>query len=298
MASASIVSELPSIDVQFDAQPDIQFSYANPSDTRLRRAFIRAVETLTGQRYLRRTYLDWVNTGVTGETIFAAGLRLLGIRLDIAGEDLGAVPATGPLLVVANHPFGVADGLALGAIVTRLRPDTKIMTHSLLCQPPEAKRYLLPVDFSGTAAAREASARTRKAAVEWLAAGHCVAIFPAGGVATRQNPLKGPALDLPWHSFTGRLAAVPGTRVLPLHFEGRNSLLFHLASHVWYPARIALMFRETLRRAGRPLRVTVGKTLAADDLPLTQGKQAIADHLRHTTFSLAENTAAASVAYV
>jgi putative hemolysin len=57
----------------------------------------------------------------------------------------------GPLLIIANHPFGVADGLAIGDIATQLRNDVKIMTHSLLCQPPEAAQYLLPVDFGARA---------------------------------------------------------------------------------------------------------------------------------------------------
>jgi putative hemolysin len=296
--STASVSELPLIDFDFAGLPEVRFSYAGEGDTFWRRCFIRSIEFFTGQPYLRRRYLEWVNKGVTNETIFAAGLRLLGIELDINGQALSGVPRKGPLLVVANHPYGVADGLALGDLLTRLRPDTKIMTHSLLCQPPEAARYLLPVDFGGTAAARDRSARTRREAVEWLQAGHCVALFPAGGVATRQNPLKGPALDLPWHSFAGRLAAVPGAQVLPLYFHGQNSMLFHVASHAYYPARIALMFRETMRRRGKALRVTVGQVLGREDLPVGEGRRAVADHLRKATFALAGDSNASTAAYV
>ena len=90
--------------LSFDALPDpsIRFSYASDKDPAWRRAFIRIIERFTGQPYLRRSYFDWVSRGVTGETIFAAGLRLLDMPLDLNGEALKNVPATGPLLVVAR----------------------------------------------------------------------------------------------------------------------------------------------------------------------------------------------------
>ncbi|MFO1033495.1 MAG: hypothetical protein U1E15_05230 [Hyphomicrobiales bacterium] len=89
-----------------------------------------------------------------------------------------------------------------------------------------------------------------------------------------------------------------GVRVLPLYFHGQNSLLFHMASHLYYPARIALLFRETLRRRGQALRITVGRVLNGTDLPQTQGRQAVADHLRAATFALASDECVSSEAYV
>ncbi len=288
-------AELPFIDFDLGLRDTIHFSYSSPDDPLLKKAIICGIEKLSGQSFLRRRYLDWSARGQRQENIFAAGIRVLGIKLRFDADALKNIPARGPLLVVANHPYGVADGLALGDLMTRVRPDTKIMTHSLLCQPPEAARYLLPVDFGGTTRARQNSARTRMNAVQWLKQGHCVALFPAGGVATRQEPLAGPALDLPWHSFVSKLAAVTGVQVQPLFFHGQNSTLFHLASHTYYPLRIALLFRETLRKFGGNLDVSIGASVAGADLPHGEGKQAVADTLRQMTFALdCEGTASAT----
>ena len=298
MSSLQSTAELPFIEFDLGLRNAIRFSYSRPEDPLLKKALICGIEKLSGQSYLRRRYLDWSARGQQNETIFAAGIRALGIDLKFDSAALHSIPARGPLLVVANHPYGIADGLALGDLTTRIRPDTKIMTHSLLCQPPEAARYLLPVDFGGTPQARQNSARTRREAVNWLKDGHCVALFPAGGVATRQRPMKGPALDLPWHPFVGKLAAVSRVRVQPLFFHGQNSTLFHLASHAWYPLRVALLVRETLRKLGGNMGVSVGQSIDGETLPHADGKQAVADALRQLTFGLDDTPTASATPYV
>lgn len=281
-------AELPYLDFDLAAPSSVRFSYASQTDSLLKRTVIRSIEVATGQVKLRKAYSNWIQTPTRSETIFAAGIRLLGIKIEKAGTIPDQSLRHGPLLIIANHPFGVADGLAIGDIATQLRSDVKIMTHSLLCQPPEAAKFLLPVDFGPSRGAKQRSAATRKAAVKWLEDGHCLVIFPAGGVATRPRPLKSKALDLPWHPFTARLAAVAGARVLPLYFHGENSTLFHLASHSWYPLRAALFFRETLRQAGNTLKVSFGDSIPTEALPHAQGKARVVQHLRTSTFALAE----------
>ena len=283
-------AELPYLDFDLAAAPKVRFTYANQTDSLARRALIRSIEVATGQLKLRRAYDNWCRTPGKSETIFAAGLRLLGIKIETTGATPSEELRKGPLLIIANHPFGVADGLAIGDIATRIRSDVKIMTHSLLCQPPEAAKYLLPVDFGPSRSAKLRSAATRKAAVNWLEDGHCLVIFPAGGVATRPKPLDSRALDLPWHPFIARLAAVAGVRVLPLFFHGENSTLFHLASHSWYPLRAALLFRETLRQTGRTMKISFGQVLHGKSLPHTLGKINVVQHLRNATFSLADGS--------
>lgn len=191
------------------AAPQADFTYAHPGQSRFRRNLIRAVEVLTGQPKLRRLYLNWAwSDRLPGVPVFAAALRQLDIRprLSAGAEHLSQVPAAGGLLLVANHPFGVVDGLTLGHLGMQLRGNVRILTNSLLCRVPEIDPYLLPVDFSGTPEARRLTAETRRKAASLLAAGNVVAIFPAGGVATANKPLAGRAVDSPWHPFVGRLA--------------------------------------------------------------------------------------------
>ncbi len=265
----------------------VRFSYSRPEHGAFKRFVIRAVEAVTGAPAIERLYRDWSRNPRPGEDVFTAAMRLLDLELDMAGDALKHIPTTGPVLFIANHPFGIADGIALGYLATRMRPDVKIMTHSLLCQPPEARDYLLPVDFGGTEAAKQVSLLTRRRTQEWLKAGHAVAIFPAGGVATTQRPLSGPALDGAWHPFTAKLAKMPGVRTIPIYFGGQNSRLFHALSHVHYALRIAVIFHETRRLMGQAIPVSVGEAIDASALIELGDRTAVLRYLRERTIGLA-----------
>lgn len=239
----------------------VRFSYAHDGQSPFRRLLITLIERASGSRHLKRLYDDWVASGAGGNP-FDVAIQLLQFRLDLNGTPISALPGEGGLLLVANHPFGIADGLALGWLATRLRDSVRILTHSLLCSVPEFMPYLLPVDFSGSAQARRRSATARRTAVDVLRTGGAVLIFPGGSVATSNRPFTRPAAELPWHSFVARLARSPGTHVVPIHAHGQNSLGFQLASHVSYPLRVAMLFHETRRLIGHDIRMTIGAPLS------------------------------------
>lgn len=270
------------------APQTVAFTYSHPDQSIFRRTAIRAIERASGRARLQRLYLDWASHGKRpGESVFEAALRLLDIRPRIRGaENLDAVPREGGLLLIANHPFGIVDGLAIGRMGMELRGNVHILTNSLLCRVPEVDPHLLPVDFSGTPEARRLTSETRRRAAALLAAGKVVAIFPAGGIATANRPVKGNAVDSPWHPFVGRLATQPGVTTLPLHFPGQNSRLFQIASHSSYALRVALIFFETRRRMGQPVDIHVGSPIMADDLAQLD-RNAIATTLRQRTMALA-----------
>jgi putative hemolysin len=278
----------------FDTAPayDVKLTYAHPGQSLQRRWLIHAVEWLCGQPKLAALYREWAGYGKRpGEAVFDAALRVLQVTPQLSGvANLARIPTGGGLLLVANHPFGILDGLALGHLGMRLRGNVRILTNSLLCRVPEVAPYLLPVDFSGTAAARRLTSETRRQAMALLAAGQVVAVFPAGGVATANAPVRGRAFDAPWHPFVGRLATLPGVTTLPLHFGGQNSRLFQIASHTSYALRVALIFHETRRRIGDPLAVTIGAPINAASLcHLDRGT--VAETLRRATMALASPAA-------
>ena len=248
---------------QANADP-VRFSYSRPEQRWLRRSLIRGIERISGQPHLERLYRAWSADPRPGENIFAAAIRLLEINIAMCERAWSRVPKAGPVLFVANHPFGVINGLLMGHLATSVRPDTKIMTHSLLCEVPEARDHLLPVDFGGTQNAAQTSARTRRRCAEWLRQEHALAIFPAGSVATSQSPFRGPALDAPWHPFAAKLALLPGTTVVPVFFHGQNSRLFQVASHLNYALRVALLFRESRRRARSRIEVSRARSDQAE----------------------------------
>lgn len=264
----------------------VRFSYSRPDQRWLNRSLIRAIECFSGQPRLERLYREWAVNPPEGENIFAAAMRLLDIAIDIDDAAWARVPSEGPVLFVANHPFGVIDGLMMGRLATQVRPDTKIMTHSLLCQIPEAREFLLPVDFGGTPEAAQASAMTRRRCVEWLRGGHAVAVFPAGSVSTSPSPWRGPAVDAAWHPFVAKLALIPGVTVIPVCFQGQNSRLFQIASHIHYALRVALLFRESRRREGTGISVSIGTPLQAEDLASLGSRDAVIRELRQRTLSL------------
>ncbi len=266
--------------------PHIRFSYSSPDQRWRQRAVIRLIERLTGQPRLERLYRAWTESPFPGENIFSAAMRLLEIELDIEEAALAGIPRHGPVLFVANHPFGVIDGLAMGHIATQARPDTKIMTHSLLCQPQEARDYLLPVDFSGTEDGQRVTMSTRRVVQSWLMDGHAMAIFPGGNVATSQRPFKGPALEAAWHPFIGKLARIPGLNIVPIYFHGQNSRLFHAASHMFYSLRVALLFRESMRRTGSRLKVSIGAPMTAEHFSRFSDRTELMREIRRQTLAL------------
>lgn len=273
-------------DASFHAPADPGFTYSHPGQSRARRAMIRTVEALTGQPRLRNLYLNWAASPRKDEPVFDAALRLLRItperRWTVPARH---IPAKGGLLLVANHPFGIVDGLALCQLAMHLRGNVQILTNSVLCQPAEVTPHLLPIDFSGTAQARKTSAQSRRLAIELLAAGKTVAMFPAGGIATANAPVRGQAYDAEWHGFVARLATIPDVTTLPVHFAGQNSRLFQIASHLSYPLRIALVFHETRRLGAKPLAMTIGAPVSAAELQALP-KEAIAPELRRRTMDL------------
>ena len=262
----------------------LRFTYANKDQSWFRRNLIGTVERLSGSHSLEQLYYDWVALGAEGNP-FDVAMEKLRFKMVLDGTSRASVPREGGLLLIANHPFGIADGLALGWLATQLREEVRILTHSLLCRAPEFQPFLLPVDFAETSEARRRSATTRRMATDLLKSGGAVVIFPGGSVATSNQPLRRPAAELPWHPFVTRLALTEDTTVLPVHVHGENSSMFHLASHLSYPLRVALLFRETRRRMGGDMHLTLGAPMGPQELAQLP-RSDMADTLRRRCLEL------------
>lgn len=239
------------------ADPGPLFTYSSPDMPWARRSVIRAVECLSGSGRFEKLYRHWQATRDPDAPIFSEAVRILGFDPQASEADMAHIPATGALLIVANHPFGIADGLSIGHLIAKVRPDVKLICHSLLCKPHEARGVLMPIDFGPGPEARRTSAETRRQAVDWLDGGHALIIFPAGGVATSVMPFARNASDFLWHPFVARLARRAGVQTLAIYVQGRNSRLFQLASHLSYGFRVSLIFHETRRRLNRRLRLRI-----------------------------------------
>ena len=268
------------------ADAGIDFTYSLPSYSFPRRSVIKSIEAIGGQRRLRRLYESFLGEDEAGD-FFNAAIELLELRIAADDSALARVPKEGPVVFIANHPYGVLDGIALTWIARKARPDVKVIANHVLCQAPDAAGHLLPIDFSGTKEATTTNVNTRKAALQVLQQGGSIGIFPAGGVAASQKPLKGPAVDAAWHPFTAKLINKTNATVIPVYFGGQNSRLFQIASHFSATLRSALFFFETARRIGSELEYLVGEPITHEEISSISDREELLKILRYRTYNLA-----------
>ncbi|MFM8607623.1 MAG: lysophospholipid acyltransferase family protein [Hyphomicrobiales bacterium] len=264
-----------------------RFSYSEPTQPLLQQIAIRAVEKITGQPELKRLYELNQTNPVQGESFWQAAVRLLDLKIPLDDHELNAVPKTGPLVVVANHPYGVLDGIAICWLMEKIRKDFLVLTHAALLRAPEARPSLLPVDFSGTAEATAANLETRKKARTHLDQGGAIVVFPAGAISTSPDRLgQKPATDWPWQPFTAQLIQRSGAHVVPVFFHGQNSRLFQMASHISSTLRLALIFKEVYDRMGSTLDISIGAPLSPDFIASFTDRSALTEFLRQRTYAL------------
>ncbi len=268
---------------------DSDFSYAAPDDPWLKRKVIGAVEVATGRDHIKRLYLLHQQMEWDGAGFFSTAIKALSINLQYSRERLHALPKEGPLLVVANHPFGVLDGIIICALMEKVRPDFLALTNSVLLRAPEMREKMLPIDFSETREARRANAASRASAQKHLADGGCMVIFPAGAMATSPDRLGAkPAEDMPWTPYLARLVQTAGCPVAPVFFHGQNSRLFQIASHIHVNLRLALFFHEVRRRIGTTFPIEIGEVVSYAQLEPIRERAALVAELRARTLGLAQ----------
>jgi putative hemolysin len=223
-----------------------------------------------------------------GETFWQAAVRSLELDVRHDADALAAVPRTGPVVFVANHPYGVLDGVVMAWLVSKVRSDFVVLTHIVLTRAPEAARFILPVDFSGSEEAERTNLASRAAARAQLERGGAVVVFPAGAISTTPDKLGlKPAVDGRWQPFVSQLIQRSQATVVPIWFGGQNRRLFQIASHVSLTLRLSLIFHEVKTRIGTNLPVVIGAPVAFASIAAIRDRQALADELRARVYALA-----------
>src|SRR5271168_3716485 len=264
------------------------FSYAAPSDPPVKRGIIRLVERATGQAELKRLYVQNQRHPRAHESFWQAAVRSLALDVRYDAAALGRIPKTGPVVFVANHPYGVLDGIVISWLVEKVRSDFVVLTHAGLRRAQEVHDFVLPIDFSGTEEAQETNLKSRAAARALLDKGGAVIVFPAGAVSTAPDRLGlHPAVDARWQPFVGQLIQRAKATVVPIWFGGQNGRLFQIASHVSLTLRLSLIFHEVKSRIGTALPVAVGAPISFETISQIKDRQALADDLKDRTYALA-----------
>ena len=210
------------------------------------------------------------------------------LKLDVQydKDKMKNVPSKGPLMIVANHPFGVLDGLVICWLTSKIRSEFKVLTHSLLLRASETKDYLLPIDFSESKNAMITNLETRKTARKILDNGGTIVVFPGGTVSTTKKFYNRTALDPSWRNFTSRLIKRSKPTILPLHFIGQNSFLFQTASHLSETLRSSLLFHEVRRRINTKVPVIVGDPIKYSEIDENLSNTELSEYLRNTTYKI------------
>ncbi len=262
-----------------------EVSYCNPDDPILRQYMIRVVEILSGQPKLQRMYDEYMGAWRGEENFWPSAIQSLDLSVSFDRDRLCSVPKDGPLIIIANHPFGVLDGLAIGHITSQIRTDFKLLAHAVLGRAAPLRPYLIPIEFDGASSAVRANVQSKRAALDHLRDGGAIVIFPAGRVSTAERPFSR-ATDAPWKLFAGKLIDSADATVVPVFFEGQNGLLFHLVSKFSEGLREALLMREVVRHIGAEVKAHIGSPIEPDTLREMGDRQALLDGLRETVYDL------------
>ncbi len=263
-----------------------EVSYASSAQSKGGRAVIRLMENATGRLRLIRRAAGYETEVAKGRDFWEVMVERYGLTLDVMGGSLSNIPANGPLILIANHPYGILDGLMMGHILSLVRGDFRILAHRVFRKAEDLNRIILPISFDETKEATRTNLETRRVAHDYMKAGGAIGIFPGGTVSTAPKPFARP-LDPAWRTFTAKLIARSDATVVPIFFEGHNSRLFQVASHLHSTLRMALMLNEFRQRVDEPVKIVIGEPIPEASLKaLSRDPRAMMDFLRQETYAL------------
>jgi putative hemolysin len=211
------------------------------------------------------------------------------VGLCVDPADQARIPGTGPVVVVANHPYGMLDGAILTVLLTRIRPDAKVLTNFLLADIPELAEHCIFVDPFHTEQSVESNRRAMRQAFAWLQQGGMLAMFPSGEVSHWQMP-AGEIADPEWNAAAVRLMRHSGASALPVYFCGHNSVGFQLLSLVHPRLRGAFLVQEFLQQEGKTVEVRVGSAIDRDAIAGLADDHRAMEYLRWRTYLLARRS--------
>ncbi|AHD08055.1 lysophospholipid acyltransferase family protein [Phaeobacter gallaeciensis] len=268
-------------------------TYANSFDDRWTSLAIRAIEWCTGKltilRMVRR--FERSNAEYRGQKFWRGALNVMGIDLETPMEQIRRIPGEGPVIVVANHPHGMVDGMIFADLIGRVRQDYRILTRSVLTGLDEAATsFMIPVPFPHDPEAQSKMVEMRAKTMAHLKEGGVVALFPSGVVMSSETWF-GPAIEQEWNVFTAQLIRRSGARVVPIFFPGSNSRWYQIANRVSPILRQGLLLHEIVRSCNKPQSPVVGEPLTEAQMEKLQSDpRGFMAWLREHTLSLGEDS--------
>lgn len=253
--------------VSFNKYDRSSLSYASTFDDPIKSRIISVMEFFTGKLTILRLIRKFEKRGApTGQAFWRAALDTMGINLTTPQSQLDRIPKEGPVVVVANHPHGMVDGMIFADLIGRVRPDYRILTRSLLTSIDEvAGSYMIPVPFPHDPDAQRKGVEMRSKAMAHLKEGGVVALFPSGVVATSETWF-GPAVEEEWNVFTAKMIRRSGATVVPMKFPGQNSRAYQIANKLSPMLRQGLLLHEIVHSCNKPQGPIVGHPIAQEEI--------------------------------
>jgi len=266
---------------------NIAFTFASSEVNKFGQNFIKITELCTGKLKLKSLYDQYLSENNPPENFWHDALKKLEIKVITKFHSKTKIPTNGRLIVIANHAFGVIDGVTMCSLISKVRTDYKIITHKVLRQAEAVKEKIIPMDFSPSREAILANIQARKEAEEVLRNNGVLVIFPSGAISTKEKlSRKEKAMDSEWKRFTSKLCVKTQSPVLPMYFEGQNSHLFHLANKMGQTFRYSLMMYEVKRKIGDTVNIHIGNIIDFNIINKIGDLKEITKFLRGKTYSL------------
>ena len=271
-------------DVPYDRR---KLSYANTFTNPFQRNTIKTLELLTGKLRLLRKVRQFEKMGIPfGQPFWSQALDLLGIELLTSESEISRIPKKGPVVIVANHPHGLVDGMVLAELIGSVRTDYKILTRSLLTGVKQIDQFMIPVPFDHEENALQKSLEMRRVAMKHLENDGVLVLFPSGKVAS-SDTIFGSVVEGEWSPFTAKLIQKSNADVLPIFFPGSNSRMYQIANQISATLRQGLLIYEVVHAMNKPQKPVVGNLIKQDEISSwRKDPRGFMTWLRDTTIAL------------
>lgn len=212
----------------------------------------------------------------------------LNISIAISEDHLQRLPESGPCVVVANHPFGALDGLAMIQELSKRRSDVKVMANFVLSKIAPIQDYFIAVNPFEHQEKRNNKTGVR-ACLEHVQNGGCLVVFPAGEVSTFEEGSWTSISDRRWQNSVIKLIQRTNARIVPVCFDGANSFLFHLLGKINPQLRTLALPSEMFKRKDRKIEMMVGKAIQVEDWKLLEDSAVLSRFLRAKVYALSSD---------
>lgn len=243
-----------------------KLSYANTFTNPWKANTIRVMEWLTGKIPLIQLVRRFERSGAAhGQAFWKQALGHMNIAVQTPADQIANIPKTGPVIIIANHPHGLVDGMVLAEVIGQVRTDYKILTRSLLTGVDEIEDFMIPVPFPHEPDARQQGLEMRRLAMQHLSDGGVIVLFPSGVVASAET-MFGPAIEAQWNPFTSKMIQRSGATVIPVKFQGQNSRMYQIANKLSPTLRQGLLIHEVMHACGKPQSPIVGAAIPKETI--------------------------------